>query len=54
MDVFNKYVGQIFDSRYKIERTVGVGGMAIVFEAKDILTGRRVAIKIPPRTTLRR
>ena len=46
MDVFNKYVGQIFDSRYKIERTVGVGGMAIVFEAKDILTGRRVAIKM--------
>lgn len=46
MDVFNKYVGQVFDGRYKIEGTVGVGGMAIVFEATDLLTNRRVAVKM--------
>ena len=46
MDVFNKYVGQVFDGRYKIEGTVGVGGMAIVFEATDLLTNRKVAVKM--------
>lgn len=46
MDVFNKYVGQVFDGRYKIKSTVGMGGMAIVFEAIDLFTNRRVAIKM--------
>ena len=46
MDVFNKYVGQVFDGRYKIEGTVGEGGMAIVFEATDLLTNRKVAVKM--------
>ena len=44
MNVFNKYVGQVFDGRYKIERTVGEGGMAVVFEATDLLTNRKVAV----------
>lgn len=46
MDVFNKYVGQVFDGRYKIEGTVGQGGMAVVFEATDLLTNRKVAVKM--------
>ena len=46
MNVFNKYVGQVFDGRYKIERTVGEGGMAVVFEATDLLTNRKVAVKM--------
>ncbi len=45
MDVFTKNIGEIFDHRYKILRTIGVGGMAIVYEAIDIATGKHVAIK---------
>ena len=46
MDVFSKYVGQVFADRYKIVGTKGVGGMSVVFEARDILTGKRVAVKM--------
>ena len=46
MDVFNKYVGQAFDGRYKIEKTIGIGGMAVVFEAMDLQTGKKVAVKM--------
>ena len=46
MEVYEKYVGLIFDNRYRIERVVGVGGMAIVFKATDLLMRRPVAVKI--------
>ena len=46
MDVFSKYVGQVFADRYKIVGTKGFGGMSVVFEARDILTGKRVAVKM--------
>lgn len=46
MDVFKKNIGEVFDGRYKINRTIGVGGMAIVYEATDLATNRRVAIKM--------
>lgn len=36
MDNFEKYVGQVFDRRYKIKKIIGIGGMAVVFEAYDI------------------
>lgn len=36
----------ILDSRYEIIKEIGVGGMAKVYKAKDILLGRYVAIKI--------
>ena len=45
-DAYNKYIGQVFDRRYKIVKTIGIGGMAVVFEAYDITTGKRVAIKM--------
>ena len=46
MDVFKKHIGEVFDGRYKICRTIGVGGMAIVYEARDLVTGQRVAVKM--------
>ena len=45
-DAFNKYIGQVFDRRYQIIRTIGIGGMAVVFEAIDLQTGNHVAIKM--------
>ncbi len=46
MDVYEKYVGLVFDNRYRIEKVIGVGGMAIVFKATDLLMRRTVAVKI--------
>ncbi len=46
MDVFERYVGQIFDNRYKIEKIIGIGGMAVVYKAVDILMKRTVAVKM--------
>ncbi len=46
MDIFEKYVGQIFDHRYKIKKEIGTGGMAVVFEAYDMLKNRPVAVKM--------
>lgn len=43
---FDKYINRIIDKRYKIENVVGVGGMAYVLKAKDLVTGRDVAVKI--------
>ncbi len=45
MDIAAKNIGEVFDGRYQILRTVGVGGMAIVYEALDLVTGRHVAVK---------
>ena len=46
MDVFKKNIGEVFDGRYKINRTIGVGGMAIVYQATDLMTNKRVALKM--------
>ena len=40
------YVGRTLDGRYKIEETVGVGGMAVVYKAYDSIDDRTVAVKI--------
>jgi serine/threonine protein kinase len=46
MDSFEKYVGQVFDKRYRIIKVIGIGGMAVVFEATDLLMRRNVAVKM--------
>lgn len=46
MDSYRKYSGKVLDGRYRLEEPVGKGGMAVVFSATDILTGRRVAVKM--------
>lgn len=46
MDNYENYIGTILDERYKIEKLCGVGGMATVFRAEDILMNRTVAIKM--------
>ena len=46
MDQFERYVGQVFDKRYRIQKVIGIGGMAVVFEANDMLMRRNVAVKM--------
>ncbi len=38
--------GDIFAGRYKVERSIGAGGMGTVFEAEHLETERRVALKV--------
>ena len=46
MEVYEKYVGAVLDGRYKIEKIIGIGGMAVVFKAVDLLMKRTVAVKM--------
>ena len=46
MEGYERYAGQVFDNRYRILKTIGVGGMAVVFEAFDLLEKRTVAVKM--------
>lgn len=46
MEDFKSFIGQILDSRYRLVRVIGSGGMAVVFEANDLMMRRKVAIKI--------
>ena len=43
---YDRFVGQVLDKRYKIERLLGIGGMAVVFLAYDSLMKRPVAVKM--------
>ena len=43
---YEKYVGAVLDGRYKIEKVIGMGGMAVVFKAEDIAAKKTVAIKL--------
>src|SRR5690625_7475041 len=38
--------GHMFSERYRIKRTIGGGGMANVYLARDIILDRDVAIKV--------
>ena len=46
MEGYERYVGQVFDNRYRIMKTIGVGGMAVVFQAYDLAEKRTVAVKM--------
>lgn len=46
MDKYENIVGKILDGRYKILEPVGVGGMAFVLKAEDLVMNRVVAVKI--------
>lgn len=46
MESFERYVGKVLDRRYHIIRVIGVGGMAVVYEARDIVMNRTVAVKM--------
>ncbi|MGN1048850.1 MAG: protein kinase, partial [Eubacteriales bacterium] len=46
MESYDRYVGQVFDGRYRILKTIGVGGMAVVFEAYDLFQKKTVAVKM--------
>ncbi|MEG1742659.1 MAG: protein kinase, partial [Clostridia bacterium] len=46
MNKYENFIGKVLDSRYKILELVGVGGMAFVLKAEDLVMNRVVAIKI--------
>lgn len=46
MEGYERYVGRVLDNRYQIMRTIGVGGMAVVFQAYDLAEKRVVALKL--------
>ena len=46
MTTFDPFIGETFEGRYTICNVIGTGGMATVYGAYDIVTGRSVAIKM--------
>ena len=45
--------GQMINDRYEIIKSIGEGGMAIVYKAKDIITEREVAVKMIKEETMK-
>ncbi|MBI4851904.1 MAG: protein kinase [Acidobacteria bacterium] len=44
--ISDKFIGTVFDGRYKIESKLGYGGMAVVYKATHLFMERLVAIKL--------
>ena len=42
----DRYIGRMLDGRYEIQEIIGRGGMAVVFQARDHLLNRNVALKM--------
>ncbi|MDE5791959.1 MAG: protein kinase, partial [Oscillospiraceae bacterium] len=42
----DKYIGRKLDGRYEITELIGVGGMADVYKATDMIDNKTVAVKI--------
>ncbi len=42
----DRFVGKRLDGRYEIQEIIGIGGMAVVYKARDNVENRIVAIKI--------
>ena len=42
----DKYLGKRLDGRYELAELVGIGGMANVYKARDIVDNKEVAVKI--------
>ena len=39
-------IGQVLGDRYRVEERIGSGGMGVVYRAKHVVIGKRVAIKV--------
>lgn len=46
MELNDKYIGKLIAERYLILKTIGAGGMAVVYKASDMRLNRNVAVKI--------
>lgn len=46
--VADSLVGEILDGKYGIIKSLGIGGMSVVYQARDLSLGRNVAIKMMP------
>ena len=47
MPTVNVEPGQILDSRFRLDRELGRGGMSILYLAEDLETHQRVVVKVP-------